>query len=528
MALPNNNIAMPPQSMAGITEKYREHFAWYTNDEKELAAIYAPQGGTPQASGGVIATLARWTRRWWSGERNSDQAGASRIHVNLAQEICRTSANVLLSETVTITSDDTKAQERLKLICGDQFNAMLISAAESAAALGGTFLRASWNSKLRQHTYISKVDADLAIPTFEAGILTSVVFIRVVANEGNTVYRHVESHDVDEDGIGIITHALYEGLANNLGRNVPLSKIPETRDLSLVVDEADAISTLTPGLAVAYVPNVQPSALWSKHAIGAYLGRSDLEGVEQQLDALDELHSSWMHDIRLGKGRLVIPEAFLTNMGEGRGMGFDVLRTAYLKTRSIPGKAANEGAAGVEAIQFEIRTEDHIAAIEYFKRQIIASAGYSAATFGLTEGGTALTATEIMARERTTYMTRDRKIAAMSPALVYIITKALSMDAEFFGSGVAEFGVTVKFADAVQPDPESVSKRNSMDAASNSSSIRTRVLNAHPDWSKEDVDREVEAIREEMKLAAGAAIPAGAPVDSEDDSEDEAELQLAG
>jgi A118 family predicted phage portal protein len=529
VVLPSNDSVWPPQNMVGIAEKYREWNAWYTSDERELAAIYGNQAGTPAASGsGIMDTLRRWTRRWWVGERNSDQAGASRIHVNLAQEICRTSSNVLLSETVTVTSGVDKAQERLSLICGDQFNAMLISAAESSAALGGTFLRVSWNDKLRQHTYISKVDADLAVPVFDSGILVSVVFYRVVATVGNTVYRHVESHDVNENGVGIITHALYEGLGHNLGHAVSLSYRPETADIDIVTDENSQISTLTPGLAVAYAPNVQPSALWSKHAVGAYLGRSDLEGVEQQLDALDELHSSWLHDIRLGKGRLVIPEAFLTNMGEGRGMGFDVLRTAYLKTRSIPGKAANEGSSGVEAIQFEIRTEDHIKAIEFFKRQIIASAGYSAATFGLTDGGTALTATEIMARERTTYMTRDRKIAAMTPALVYIITKALAMDAEFFNSGVSEFGVSVKFADAVQPDPADVANRNAMDAASHSSSIRTRVINAHPEWDKEEVDREVQAIREEMKLAAGVATPAVVNVDSEDDSEDEAELQLAG
>lgn len=58
------------------------------------------------------------------------------------------------------------------------------------------------------------------------------------------------------------------------------------------------------------------------------LGRSDFDGIEPVMDQLDEALTSWMRDLRLAKGRLVVPDAFLQSQGPGKGASWDPSRRA--------------------------------------------------------------------------------------------------------------------------------------------------------------------------------------------------------
>lgn len=491
--LPDNGTAWPPTELAGVTEKLNEYSAWYANDTTTLGELYSKPERNRRK--GVIGTL----RRWFLGEQ-APTAGkpVANIHMNLAQEIARTSANLLLSEPVQISSEDQTTQDRLDLVAGPELDAVLVSAAETTAALGGVYLKTAWDSEVADNAFIVKVDADYAFPTFRYGRLTEVTFWRVVETRNTIVYRHLEHHTTDQAGVGVVEHGLYEGTEWNLGTRRPLPDHPATEGLA--VDQDSVISTLTPGLDVVYWPNLTPSAQWRTHTVGAYLGRSDYEGIEQQLDALDELHSSWLRDIRLGKGRLVVPDSFLDDLGYGEGMGFDLDRSIFTPVKAPPGSAADERMQ-IENVQFDIRTEDHERAIEYFKKSILGSAGYSPQTFGIAQDGGAVTATEITARERTSFMTRDRKIRPAKPALETIVTKALLVDAAVFSTGVTDPVVDVVFADSVQPDPEAISRQNQADYSSLSASIDTRVRRANTDKDEEWIAAEVARIEAENNVA---------------------------
>lgn len=515
MPLPAENIAWPPVALRGVTEKLAEWDGWYTGDTDALAGIYRSGQPSGKSTGGLLGLL----RKWFVGSAASasSEANTDRVHVNLAQQIARTSANLLFSESVTVTGADDKAQGRLKAICGPAFDSLLVMTGECSAALGGVYIRASWDKRVETHAFPTKVDADQAIPVFVHGRLVSVAFHRDIASDSSTVWRHVESHDV-VDEVGVITHGLYEGTDSNIGRRIPLTEREETKDIP--VDENSSISTLSPGLSAVYIPNELPSAVWRKHPIGANLGRSDYEGIEQKLDVLDELHSTWLRDIRLGKGRLIVPEGMLDDFGVGKGLGFDLDKSIFTPVSSGISAAVDEKMA-VEQVQFEIRTDDFLKAIEYFMRVILYGAGYSPQTFGLIDGGAAITATEVLARERTTYMKRDRKIRAFQPPLQRILSKVLAVDAAVFETGVKDTEVTVTFADAVQPDLSAISQQNALDAASQSASMRTRVARMHPDWTDTQIDKEVSAIKSESQ-ATGQA-----PVANEDDPDDAGEATKA-
>lgn len=506
MALPESGTAWPPKELADIRAKYREYSSWYSNDTGSLGEIYAK--GVNRR--GVLARI----RTWFLGAKEDAQAENNTLHVSLAQEICRTAANLLYSEPVTATvvpategADVTTAQDRLDLIAGPEFEQLAISAAEISAALGGVYKRVTWDPENVEHVFITKVDADMAWPEFRWGNLVAVTFWRTVQADNNTIWRHLERHELDNTGVGVIIHGLYRGTPDNLGQPLPFADHPETAWLaspsvaSTLID-GNTISTRTPGLAVVYAPNIAPSALWRNDPVGANLGRSDLEGIEQKLDALDELYSAWLRDVRLGKGRLIVGESMLRDLGAGMGAGFDLDKSIFTPVKAAPSSAGSEKMA-IENVQFDIRTDDFLAAIDHFRRIILAAAGYSPATFGLTDDGAAMTATEVAARQSLSFTTRKRKILGVKPADEKILTKALAVDAWVFpGKGAQPLRVAVEFPDGVQDDPKAVAEANQLDYNSQSASVEERVRKRNPDWDDVKVGEEVARIREDFNLGA--------------------------
>src|SRR5690606_4592477 len=145
-----------------------------------------------------------------------------------------------------------------------------------------------------------------AWPEFRWGRLLAVTFWRVVQETEFITVRHLERHELDAQGNGVILHGLYQGTRDQLGHVVPLTENEATRGLQVDASGASTVFPRTPGLGVVHVPNQRPNRLHRAHPVGRDLGRSDLQGVEGLLDSLDEAYTSWMRDIRLGKARLFV------------------------------------------------------------------------------------------------------------------------------------------------------------------------------------------------------------------------------
>ncbi|MDQ1053181.1 hypothetical protein QE394_001109 [Arthrobacter sp. SORGH_AS 212] len=508
MALPENGVQWPPKELTNVLSKLHTYAAWYGNETAALSSIYAANTGRP----GVLERI----RTWFVGAKGTTSPDFSTIHISLAQEICRTSANLVFSEPPSVVIDageeaseekTSAAQDRLDLITGPEFEQTIVAGAEISAALGGVYLRATWDKATADHVFLSKVDADMAWPTFRWGRLHTVTFWRTVKTDGQVITRHLEHHWKDSFGVGMVSHGLYEGTADNLGRRIPFDSHDSTAWLAAPANaelllDGDTLSTLTPGLAVEYAPNITPSALWRHDPIGAHLGRSDLEGIEQKLDALDELYSAWLRDIRLGKGRLIVGESMLQDLGAGNGVGFDLDQSIFTPVKAAPSSMGDSKMA-IEKVQFEIRTEDFLTAIDHFRRIILTAAGYSPATFGMQDSsGAAVTATEVAAKAQTSYTTRKRKILGLKPAMERILTKALAVDALIFNTGVTPYPVRVDFADGIAQDDEAVARQNQLDYTSQSASIEERVRRRNPGWDQTAVDEEVERIRADFNLGA--------------------------
>src|SRR5205085_1548181 len=113
------------------------------------------------------------------------------------------------------------------------------------------------------------------------------------------------------------------------------------QQLAVGLEDGNRKPTGIDKLTASYVPNMRPNRRYR----GLDLGRSDYQGVEDLLDALDETWTSWMRDLRLGRGRLVVPEAYLQSLGRGQGADFDADREVYAALEMPPTGAS--GAANL-------------------------------------------------------------------------------------------------------------------------------------------------------------------------------------
>lgn len=508
MALPQSTQAWPPAQVGRTLPMMGVWSAWYAGDSDQLSSVYGgASGADPSATGffasdhgGFKATVGRALTRWFWGEGSRGPDRRVKLHVPIAAELCQASADLLFADPITVTVKDPKTQERLDALCDEDLHAELAEAAEIAAALGGVYLRVSWDDKASPDApFLTHVDADQAIPDFLWGKLQAVTFWQVVARDGKRVYRHLERHETDEQGTGIILHGLYEGEEDKLGHPIPLTDLAATAGLAAHVDAFGIISSETDGLCVEYVPNQGPNRRWRTDPHGRHLGRSDLDGVEQLMDALDEVYTSWMRDVRLGKSRLMIAKSLLDNAGTGQGAAFNAEQEAYASMNMLAG-ADSKLSDQIEQVQFNIRVAEHKETAQQLVENILQMAGYSMQTFGVGDTGTVRTATEIESKERRSLMTRDRKIRSWKPAIARIITKLLAVDAAFFHQPNVVDDLDVLFADNVQQTQLSLAQTAQALYAAQSASVKVRVSMLHPDWDEDAIDEEVDLIRAENGL----------------------------
>ncbi|MFD7413522.1 capsid protein [Kitasatospora purpeofusca] len=495
MPLPTADTPWPPTDPA-IQESYADWAAWYSSNPDALTERYRYRGEKgyqnrpSQLRGGVVGRFARW---WW-GQPTAIGEKRAKIHIPLAADIARTSSDLLFSEPPRLAAEDSATQDVLDDLMETSLYPVLLEGGELSAAMGGKYYRVSWDKAVVDRPWITVVGGDCAVPEFAYGVLRAATFWRVVHREGDIWWRHLERHEP-----GHILHGLFKGSEHRLGKPRPLTEQDDTRDL------ADAVDTGTPLLTAAYVPNVRPARGWLGIPEAAYLGQSDYQGIEGILDALDETWSSWMRDLRLGKARILLDGQYLTSNGLGNGVAADLDREVFTALNVPP-----TSGQGITVSQFDIRVAEHRETAQALVEQAVRQAGYSAATFGQVADGTAVTATEIKARQGRSMTTRARKALYEKPAIALITAAWLGVLAgpQFGEKGLAVDRPRVTFEDSVQDDPKVTAETIGLLDQARAVSTEIKVRMAHGDWDDEQVDREVARIHAEQDIGP-ATDPAG-------------------
>lgn len=494
----------PPKELNPVTARLAVWSAWYTGDTDSLSDIYGGQlagdPGTPLVGflnpdrPGLRGAIGRTLARWFWGLQTPQGEQRTKLHLPIAGDIASVSADMLFSEPPTLTmpdDSDAKTQDRLTELAGDEMQSVLLEAAEVAAGLGGVYLKVCWDRDLDSKPWLASVHADAAVPTFRYGRLVAVTFWRHIFEDGGRIVRHLERHEVD-NGQGVILHGLYDGGRGDLGRPIPLNAYPETAGLEPVVETG--IDMLT----ADYVPNIRPAKVWRNQPCGAYLGRADFSGAEPFMDALDEVYSSWMRDVRHAKARLVVGDGMLQNLGPGAGSRFNPDREVYEEIAIAP----NSSTPGITQVQFAIRVQEHRDSAQHLMDKVIQMSGYSSGTFGETDTGVrqaALTATEIRAKQQRSYVTRDKKMLYVRPPLSRIVEAMLAIDRVMFNSDVTPDKPRIQFGDTVSEDPLTLAQTAQALRAAEAASDETLVQLVNPEWDDEQVQEEVAKIQDQRQ-----------------------------
>ncbi|WP_406298072.1 phage capsid protein [Embleya sp. NBC_00888] len=486
MPLPEAGVPWPPPAMRAEYAEIATHDAWYSGDPKRLRDLYASEQSRPSER-----------RRWWQwSARNGPEPGQrdTRVHIPLAGDIATTSADLLFAEPPALSVDTTATQDRLAEITRG-IGRTLAEAAEVSSALGGVFLRATWDLEIGARPILTVIHADCAVPEMRLGHLIAVTFWRELAWNGAVVLRHLERHEP-----GRIWHGVYQGTRDQLGRPVPLTEHPDTAGLAdSLGEDGQSIATGITDLTAAYIPNVKPN----RRRRGSPFGRSDFQGIHHLFDALDHTWTSWQRDIRIGAGRLIVPNQYLTSRGMGKGAEFDD-REIWAGINAPP-----DGDQGLTINQFAIRVDEHERSAAAAMSQAVRLAGYSVQSFGLT-GDVAVTATEVTARERRSLTTRGKKTEYETDPVEYMACVMLQLDRVLgFTPGLVVERPVLHWPDGVSEDPKSVAETLSLLEQAGAISTWVKVRRLNPDWDDDAVDAEVARIQQEHGTAVPDPMQAG-------------------
>jgi hypothetical protein len=551
MPLPSDpKLPWPPKQLDAILPAMGQWSAWWTNSLERLQIAYGggPTGDTTnffKSDTGQMKVHSLGPIRWFVGTAPVGPERNTKLPIPMAAEICQASADLLFSDPITVTvgapitpdapvdadgdaaeptatvTPPNPTQDRLDTLLNDYFHSTMAEAAEMCAALGGTYLRVTWDVDTEPDGPFSTAkDADTAIPEFKWGRLQAVTFWSVVRREGKQIYRHLERHELAPNGNGVILHALYMGEDDTLGTRISLTTLPETAAMALNDDlnVEGSIDTQSPGLAVQYVPNQTPNRMWRTDPIGRNLGRSDLDGIEHLLDQLAENMSDWMRARRAARARVMYSKEFTKSAGPGQGtVVIDQETYVPVAYSGMNGGKDAKLSDMVQVLQPSFDPAGYKVTADTLIEQILQMAGYSMQTFGVNPGDAAgqRTATEIEQKERRSLMTRDRKIREWTPALLEHITKLLLIDNTFFNGRNVVTDLTVEFSDGVQESQIKLGEFVQSLYISESASTEERVEILHQDWTEDQKAIEVKRIKAEFAIAQPDAMvpPDFGPVD---------------
>lgn len=495
MPLPAVDAPWPPPALRPALDHIAEADTWWSGDVDQLEARYGAAGiGHPaQHAGGIVGAVARL---WW-GRPRPPADPSQKLHVPLPGDLTRAYSNLLFAEPVKLSADDDATSERLDELLDEGMHARLIELAETVAALGGAWVRPMHDGEVSDRPWFDVVAPDAGLPEWRGGRVHAVNLWSVVQRDtafgGEVVWRHVERHEA-----GWVVHRLYQGTDNKIGRPVPLEDVEALAHLAGQVNAAGAIPTGYRRPSCVYVPRIRPARAWRHDPLLAPMGRSIFDGIIPIFDAIDETYTSLMREVRLAKGRVIVGDDVLTDLGRGRGATFDHDREVFTRTAAM-GKDMP-----ITAVQFDLRVAPLREALSELTEVALRRAGLNGSTLGEPgEAGPAMTAREVLTKERRSLLTRETGIRYTKPELTSALGALLALDARAFRTPVnPHAAINVEFPDTVTEDPTTLAGYVEALFRSQSASARRRVEILNPDRSEEWVDEEAAAVEAEFGIGA--------------------------
>ncbi len=409
---------------------------------------------------------------------NTDLSGTTdnaRIYtpVPLAREMARLSSALLFSSPPTIVHETYQASLE-ELLEANGLEPFLHDKGETIAVEGRGAFRIIRDETISDQPLITFIHEDQILWKEKHGrfVQGGTVVIERDLGQGQ-VYRLLEEHVVGE-----VQRRLYRGDIYRLGTEVELGseeankKVPEFSELEAEEDTGLDVPTL---IRWDNVPG----------------GHSDIAGIEVLLDRLDEAES-----LMLDKGRKSVPIVFADDsLTDAAGNAVSFPGVVFLQAPGV----MQEGniSQAVEVVQPGFETTDHLAWIGHLIETTLMHSGYSLASYGLDQGGSADSGKALKLRQSRTLLTKAGKDRMAKEAIVNAIAVALAWKEG--AAEVKDYRPDVQLGDGLPEDEiEDSSVISTLDSAG-AISLEEKVRRANPTRDQEWIDEEIERIQSAVK-----------------------------
>ena len=434
----------PSQDIADGWERAEDWLRRYKNDREDRLA-YAPEFSRSAYGRSIYTPLA------------------------VAREVCNFSAEMLFSAEPEITFEN---DEDLlgDILDTNGLSARLIAMAAMVAAQGRGGLRIITDENVSEFPLITHVHEDEVIWDERHGgfVVGGAVIIErqfsTASGLQQDVYRLVEEHEK-----GGVTRKLYRGTSSQIGNPIAIDTLDEFAGLP---EEEPT------GLDV-------PTLISWDNVSGGY---SDLAGAEAVLDRIDAEVSYGAEKSQKSRPLSMAPAELFTEDGR-----FDFPGVVPIRASRLTELGDDDMGKRFGTIQPDFTANEVIAWVDFLIDACLMNMGYSKASYGRDEGGSADSGKALKMRQSRTLLKKAGKDRMASEAIRNALAVAMAL--EDGGSKVADYRPEVKLGDGLPRDGlEEAQEVQAWDAAgaiSQEEKIRTR----RPDWDEKKIDEEVEAIK---------------------------------
>jgi A118 family predicted phage portal protein len=409
--------------------------------------------------------------------------------LNMPKTVSQELATLIFNEKCEINISDQALEENIKdVFRRNSFYRQFQHYLEYGFALGGAVIKVyADDSGIR----LGYVTADCFIPlSWDNSSIREGVFVSEIRRQ-NKKYTHLEWH-VWEGAEYVVRNELYESSGEDLGVRVPLSTLFPN------LQEEVRIQNLKRPLFVYIKPNtannIDPTIP---------LGISVYANALDTLKSLDIAFDSFQREFRLGKKRIIVPEAAI-KMAVDPLTGqmhryFDANDEVYEAFKFE--QDSNE----IKDIKVELRVEEHINAINAYLNLLAMQIGFSAGSFTF-DGQGVKTATEVVSENSKTFRTKQSHEIIIEAAIQELV-ETIGQVAELYGffSVPDEYEVTVTFDDSVAQD-KNADAQYWIQLVNSGLASKKRAIQRVLGLTEEEAEQMLQEIREEQQTVTAQAI----------------------
>lgn len=359
--------------------------------------------------------------------------------MNMAKTSAAEMASLVYNEKceISIGDDDNETAEFINnVLKRNKFDKKFQDFLEYSFAMGGMVIKPYVDN---DEVKLSFVTADSFIPiAWSNETITEGVFINET-QKGQKKYTLLEWHTW-EDGIYTVTNELYEsGTGNALGRKVDLETLYPGLEPELGMPKIER------PIFIYFKPNTANN-IDTQSPLGIPIYANALPTMKSIDTAFDSFH----REFRLGKKRILVPEAMIRTVIDQSG---NMQRYFDSSDETYEAFAGDMDDTKIQDTTVELRVTEHIAAINALLNLYAMQTGFSSGTFTF-DGESMKTATEVVSEQSKTFKSKQSHEVIIESGLIDLIDSilAISETYELFMNKEDGLEISVSFDDSIAED----------------------------------------------------------------------------